>query len=439
MTSQSDAGCELRCSTSGRCGIGDENQTLRVACVTTYAATGSSTSPSWAYYMAGAVAGQNADVEFLGPMVLPPALVGWNRLKQRAYSRLFHQYYTPERSTPLLRRFARQLDRRLAVSDHQVVFSPISPGSQPVAYLDCRQPIVIWTDTTLAAAIDFYPELKKLCYPSVRDGLRNERAALSRADVIVYSSEWAAESAIQRYGLPRDKVKVASFGPCLDIEHAVGDVEAAINARSTAVCRLLFIANQWKRKGGDLAVDVTLRLRTEGIQAELYCVGREPPDEVRALDCVRVVGRLSKSDPRQRAQLMGLLAESNYLILPSTADCTPFVFSEACAFGVPCLTTNVGGIPSVIRDDINGKMFPLGASAEDYCRYISENFQQPERYGRLARSAFGQYRARLNWDVAGRAVCGFMREALGRDGAAARQEPACVADAGQRHVKLSPR
>jgi hypothetical protein len=34
----------------------------------------------------------------------------------------------------------------------------MSPCSQPIAYLDCVQPVVIWTDAVWAAVVDFYPE-----------------------------------------------------------------------------------------------------------------------------------------------------------------------------------------------------------------------------------------------------------------------------------------
>jgi glycosyltransferase involved in cell wall biosynthesis len=46
------------------------------------------------------------------------------------------------------------------------------------------------------------------------------------------------------------------------------------------------------------------------------------------------------------------------------------VFAEASSFGVPSLATNVGGIPSAVKDGLNGKTFPPDADAEDYCDYV---------------------------------------------------------------------
>jgi hypothetical protein len=64
----------------------------------------------------------------------------------------------------------------------------------------------------------------------------------------------------------------------------------------------------------------------------------------------------------------------------------------------------VGGIPTAIKDNVNGKKFSKNAKVEDYCTYISDLFSDYSRYKNLAVSSFNEYESRLNWSAIGRTV-----------------------------------
>ncbi len=99
-------------------------------------------------------------IDYLGPLRLgpyPPLLLS----KLVFYRKLIRTQYFPQRDRILIKSFGRQLSGKLARSAANMVLSPGSPGSQPVAYLDCRQPIVIWTDATFAGAMEIYPEFAR--------------------------------------------------------------------------------------------------------------------------------------------------------------------------------------------------------------------------------------------------------------------------------------
>jgi len=123
-------------------------------------------------------------------------------------------------------------------------------------------------------------------------------------------------------------------------------------------------------------------------------------------------GYISKGTREGLTQFKKLLAESHFLILPTKADCTPHVINEANAFGVPCLATSVGGIPSLIRDELNGKTFSIDADIDEYCSYITDLFSDYDRYVELAHSSFNEYQSRLNWSSATKKVKEFMIELL---------------------------
>ena len=71
---------------------------------------------------------------------------------------------------------------------------------------------------------------------------------------------------------------------------------------------------------------------------------------------------------------------------------------EANAFGLPVFTTDVGGIPTIIKNGRNGYMLPLSASGEDYANLIVQNFSDRGVYENLVRSSREEYDRRLNWN-----------------------------------------
>jgi glycosyltransferase involved in cell wall biosynthesis len=99
-------------------------------------------------------------------------------------------------------------------------------------------------------------------------------------------------------------------------------------------------------------------------------------------------------------------------LLPTLADCTPVVFSEASAMGVPILSRNVGGISDVVRDGANGFLFDTDAPAAVYADRIVELMSRPKDYTELAFSSLREYEQRLNWNVSGAALSGLLRSLL---------------------------
>jgi glycosyltransferase involved in cell wall biosynthesis len=67
---------------------------------------------------------------------------------------------------------------------------------------------------------------------------------------------------------------------------------------------------------------------------------------------VKFLGYISKSTQEGSEQIDRLLSDAHFLMLPTRADCTPYVIPEANSFGLPCITTNVGGIPTMVKDHV---------------------------------------------------------------------------------------
>lgn len=321
------------------------------------------------------------------------------KIKKFIYSIILAKNYLRDREPLNLKNYAKQVEQSLKSKDFDIIFSP---GTVPIAYLKTDKPIVFWTDATFAGMIDFYSSFSDLDSETKRHGNEMEQLALSRCSLAIYTSQWAADTAIQNYKVNPKKVKIVPFGANIDVDRNVRDIGLYLINKSFNVCKLLFIGMEWERKGGDIALKVAELLNKRGLKTELHIVGIYPKRGMP--NFVKRHGYISKNSKKGRDQLDQLYSESHFLILPTMADCVPVVLAEASSFGLPSLTTNVGGIPSTILDGRNGQTFNLKDTPEKYCDYIEKLMSSPKEYNDLALTSFKEYTERLNWNSAGKEI-----------------------------------
>ncbi len=385
---------------------------MKIACITSYDAKNRNAFGGRGYFMARALENHSTSIDYLGPLYQKLSYRLVFKAKENFYKHLIKKRYTRSRDRILIKDYSRQISSKLYGMNVDLIFSPTSPGSQPVAYLKTDKPIVIWTDTPLASVINFYPSFSNLCKETIRDGLANEKSALERCALAIFKSEWAAELAKKYYQIEPDKVKVVPGGPNIECHRTLDDIKAMVNSRSTNRCRLLFIGEDWHRKGGEVAVQVAKELNKIGLNTDLTIVGCQPNISQSLPDFVVPLGYIDKSTEKGLSTINSLFADSHFLIIPSKAEAMGVVFCEASSFGVPSLAPKIGGIPTAVRDGLNGKTFPTDASTSAYCSYILDLFSDYRGYKNLALSSFHEYRTRLNWRVSGKKVKKFMQELL---------------------------
>lgn len=305
--------------------------------------------------------------------------------------------------------YSAQVEKLLSHSTSQAI---ISPQVNPIAYLNSKIPIVLWTDALYASLLGFYSDFTHHSPSSIAQGNKITQECLSRCKLTIFSSEWAARTAIEIYGVHKEKVKVVPFGANIHCEYTHADIQQIIKNRSKKIIKLLFIGKHWQRKGGDIVFEVAKKLNMLGCKVELNFVGSYPPKHVVIPPFVKCHGFISKRTQEGTDKMAHLLRESHFLFVPSRAEAYGIVFCEANAFGLPCLTSQVGGIPTIVKDHINGKTFSLETTTENYCEYILDLMQNDSRYEELALSAFNEYKIRLNWKGATQSVKKLLLETL---------------------------
>jgi glycosyltransferase involved in cell wall biosynthesis len=110
--------------------------------------------------------------------------------------------------------------------------------------------------------------------------------------------------------------------------------------------RLLFVGGDFVRKGGDLLLRWVRATKRRDFRVDI--VTEQPLDDVPPN--VHVHTKFRPNEPG----LLELAREADLLLLPTRADMSPWVVSEAKAAGVPVLSTRVGAIPELVRDGVDG-------------------------------------------------------------------------------------
>lgn len=316
---------------------------------------------------------------------------------RKAAYRVMGLHFHTERQHSIALELARSVERQL----EELPWAPdlvLSSSSLPMAYLRTAARTAFWTDATFASMLGFYPEFSRLSRETIRSGMEVENLALARCDHAFYASEWAARSALADHRGDARKVHVVPFGPNLDHVLERTEVVRNIASRSRERLQLLYVGYDWDRKQGDLAMATRDALETLGIPTELIVVGREAKD-LKDQYGLTVLGKLDKKDAHAMDQLTKALAEAHFLVVPSKAECYGMVYAEASAYGIPSVACNVGGVPTVVKDGVNGWLFDAAGPATTIAEKLARVWSDAERYQRMALSTRDHYDSHLDWSV----------------------------------------
>jgi len=121
-----------------------------------------------------------------------------------------------------------------------------------------------------------------------------------------------------------------------------------------------------EKKGYVYLVEAAKILKDRGVPFEVKVIGGGPDETLLAArvselgvgDCVRLEGSMPQED------LLPLLKQADAFVLPCVLakdgdqDGIPVSLMEAMAYGVPCVSTRVSGVPELIEDGKEGLLVP---------------------------------------------------------------------------------
>lgn len=325
----------------------------------------------------------------------------WRFLRRRRYFRGC--------DARVLRHYAREVERRLKLLHVDAVFCP---SSWPIAYLEGVVPAVFWTDACFAGMVDFYESFTNLAESSLTDGHAAEQAALGRCSRAIYSSAWAAATARESYATDPSKIRIVPFGGNVLEKPSISEVRMFVALRETRRCNLLLVGVDWERKGAEIAVEAAKCLNALGCPTRLTIVGCVPPRSADLPPFVEIIPFIRKETYEGGRLFNEICRRSHFMIMPSRADCTPVAIAEANYFGLPCVVSDVGGIPSLVTDDVNGQLFHIRARGEAYAGYILRALNDPFSYRSFAVRSAEQADRRFSWEKSGVEVARILKEVV---------------------------
>lgn len=380
------------------------DERLRIALVSVLDATDLRTFSGITYHVLEQLREQGVDVEVISPLkrdfryVLAPAAI-LARIRKRGSSMEHYRI--------ALRSYARQIVDHLRLHPVDVVFAT---SSIPIALLPEPFPVVYWTGSLYHQMEDYYGGAFGDPTPSARRrGRQVEELALARAMFAIYASRWGADAARQL--IDPAKIRVLPWGAGVKVQHTSQDVSGWAKqkrAQRPGRCELLFIGIDWERKGGHLAVEIARLLNEQGVRTRLRVVGCRPQEPLP--DFVEVIGHVNKRTPEGRQRFEDLCRDADFFILPTLAEAAGIVFCEACAYGLPSITFDTGGVSDYVRHEVTGFCFPAGTVPGDFANAILKTLKDPSRYEALAANAFHEYETRLNWKTSVRGLIEILRE-----------------------------
>ena len=261
--------------------------------------------------------------------------------------------FRPSRTAWVERFYKSALAHRLRSDNAVRQLSQIQEGYDVVlqvhALFDVPQvESVLYIDCTHRQSAQYWPRWNPLTGNELTRWYDRERAEYHRARHLFAFCEPTRQSLLHDYGLPPDRVTTTGAGVNLD---ALPVLDGTADAPT-----ILFIGNDFVRKGGPVLLEAFRTVRAVIPDARLQLVGTDP--RIPRQDGVQVLGRI-----HERAAIERLYRKASVLAVPSHFDPFPLVLLEAMAFGLPTISTTSCGIPEMVEDGRTGTLVEAGNTA----------------------------------------------------------------------------
>ncbi len=289
--------------------------------------------------------------------------------------------YQSSRSPAHLRHVAGRLHAQLQALQPDIVYLHSTfPGVYGRLRLHRAHPS--WTTLYCAHGWAFTQHISKLKQKTYQ---WIERALASRADAIVSISHYEHKSAVQA-GIKHPRHRIIPHGT----PAANANVQPVIQLQGNGI-HLLFVGRFDQQKGVDRLFDAWKDPRLEDMH--LWLIGDttlEKSTKVPVQPNVHHLGWI-------RNDLMdGYIKSFHAVIMPSRWEGFGLVALEAMRNGRAVLASRTGGLPELIIDRVNGRLFHPEAQEELIQMLCSLTHQDLIRMGEQASAVF---RAGFEWDT----------------------------------------
>ncbi len=350
------------------------------------------------YFHYKAICDFGFDVKVIGPFNERPVLV--ERLAVRLYQRTGKRYPKFKMTTAWVA--SRETNRAVREWKPDAVFT-IVPF--PLIFYTGNSPSIYRLDTTFYGVEENWPTFGKL---GLWVSMWQEKRAYQHCARVITTSEWSRNILIGNYGLPADQVRVYPMPSALPLESIPEKIDIPTWKALAGTLRLLLVGRDYRRKGIDIAMEVTRNLNEAGVPTELTVCGAQGESN----QMIKFVGPFKKNDPDELEKYISLYRRAHLLIHPAYFEAAGIVPGEAAAFGTPTITNDTGGLATTVKDGVSGYVLPHASPAEVYVEKIKEIVADPQTYYHVCRTSRERYDQELNWKVRGEWLGNLLREVI---------------------------
>lgn len=168
------------------------------------------------------------------------------------------------------------------------------------------------------------------------------------------------------------------------------------NKKDYSAKKILFLGRVGRRKGVYDILQVASKIINKYPDVEFIIAGDGDVDKVKKI-CIdrqidkniRITGWTSGSDK------IKLLNEATVYLLPSYNEGMPISILEAMSYNLPIISTNVGGIPQLISNNLEGFIFEAG-DLEKLYELLDKILENEELRERLGNGSFNKVNKKFN-------------------------------------------
>ncbi len=309
-------------------------------------------------------------------------------LKREFINFLKKEKYDDAYNENVSKNFARQI--KLKLSKYEDINYILCFDSSLIAYLNIKKPIILWTDLLYSDYYSHYYKDLKVSQKTFDSIKLIEKNALNKCHRIFLSSEWAIKKAIKKHKKNRKKFKYLPFGPNFKISVNKKKINNYIKSKSQDKLTLITLSVDWRRKGLNKLLELKKILNKKGVRTRLIVIGLKKKIKTDEKD-VKFIKFIDKSKLNGEIKLSNYLLRSHYHVLFSNAEAYGVSLVEANSRGLPNIVFKVGGIPQIVKNNVNGMIFKKNTSIDQIALKIKKNFSIYKNYEKLSISSYHEY------------------------------------------------
>jgi len=154
---------------------------------------------------------------------------------------------------------------------------------------------------------------------------------------------------------------------------------------------ILFVGNDFTRKGGPLLLEAFSQVRNIVPEARLRLVGLKP--KISPQPGVDVIGLV-----KDRAFIADLYRHATAFALPSIFDPYPLAALEAMSFELPVVATRQMGTSEMIHDGVTGRLIEPG-DVDALADALIDLLLHPDAAASMGKAARRDIEDRFTWDA----------------------------------------